>query len=82
MFNTIINIYNNFEEKTNTILKIGLLICSLICFSSLIILCTYIILNFLNLYYIGLALFKISIIFGIEFIVCSFVIDGIKKQLI
>ena len=33
-------------------------------------------------YYIGISLFKISLIFGIEFVMCGFIVEGIKKQLI
>jgi len=34
------------------------------------------------IYYIGLTLFRLSLIFGIEFIICGFITDGIKKQII
>ena len=55
----------------------------IICFLSVFILFTYDF-SFPSpfMYYIGLNLFKLSLIFGIEFIVCGFVVDGIKKQII
>lgn len=82
MINKIINVYNNFEKITNSILKTGLRICAFLCIVSILILSTYLFSKSLNLYYIGFSIFRISIIFSIEFIICGFVVDGIKKQLI
>ena len=80
MFNKIIDVYKHFEKITNSILKTGLRFCSFVCLISLSILSTYIISKSPNLYYIGLLLFRISIIFSIEFIICGFVVDGIKNN--
>jgi len=79
-------IKNNFKHLDKTIYKImkyGLYFCFAICLLSVFILFTYDF-SFPSpfMYYIGLNLFKLSLIFGIEFIVCGFVVDGIKKQII
>ena len=82
MLKRLFDIYKNFENPTNYILRAGLKICCLLCIFSLIILITYIISQFLILFYIGISIFRISIIFAIEFVVCSFVVDGITKNYI
>lgn len=83
MFKKIFENFNNFEQITYKILKHGLIFCLILCMISTSILLTY---NLLILspfiYYIGIGLFRLSLIFAIEFVVCSFVADGIKKQLI
>lgn len=83
MFKKILESYKGFDKITCKILKSGLLFCLSLAIVSIAILLTY---N-LNghsplLYNIGMILFKLSLIFGIEFVICSFVSDGIKKQLI
>ena len=83
MFKTLIERYNNFDKITNTILKNGLKFCVILCIFSVLILLTY---NLAKLspivFHIGISIFRLSMIFGIEFIICSFVVDGIKKELI
>ena len=83
MLKKIIDTYKNFEKTTNSIMNIGLSFCGFLCLISILILLTY---NFIFtspiMYYIGISLFRLSIIFSIEFIVCGFVVDGIKKQVI
>ena len=73
----------NLDKVTYKIMNHGLKFCFLICILSVFILFAY---SFAFsspfMYYIGINLFKVSLIFGIEFIVCGFVVDGIKKQLI
>lgn len=81
MFTKVYNIYKNFEDITHKILKRGLLLCFAICVFSLISLLTYIRWSkFSFLFYLGIYTFKFSLILAVEFIVCSFVVDGIKKQ--
>lgn len=82
MFTKIINTYKNFEKITNYIIKSGLSFCLFLCLVSILILCTYLISKVPLTYYIGISMFRLSIIFSIEFIICGFVVDGIKKQLI
>lgn len=79
----IINSFKNLDKLTYKIMKHGLKACFGICIFSILILLTYETISFSpDLYYIGLLLFKLSSIFGIEFIVCGIVVDSIKKQLI
>ncbi len=80
MFKKIIDTYKNFEKTTNFIIRSGLSFCSFLCLISLSILCTYLISKFPFLYYIGITIFRLSIIFSIEFIICGFVVDKIKKE--
>ena len=83
MLKKIFETIKNLDKLTHKIMNNGLKFCFLICILSVFILFTY---SFAFaspfMYYIGINLFKISLIFGIEFIVCGFVVDGIKKQLI
>lgn len=83
MLKNLIDIFKNLDKLTFKIMKYGFRFCSFICILSVLILATYN-LNILSpiMYYIGINLFELSIIFGIEFIVCGLVVDGIKKQLI
>lgn len=81
MIKKIVNIYKNFDKKTYKIMNNGLKFCFILCLISVLILFTYDF-NFPSpiVYYIGISLFKLSLIFGIEFIICGFVMEGIKKQ--
>ncbi len=83
MIKNLINSFKNFDKITHKILKHGLEFCFILSIISVVILLTY---NFIFaipfLYYIGLSLFKLSLVFGIEFIICSLVVDGIKKQIV
>lgn len=83
MLRKIFDSFKNLDKLTSKIMNYGLKFCFAICMISVLVLFTY---NFTFasplIYYIGISLFRISLIFGIEFIVCGFVVDGIKKQLI
>lgn len=79
----IIDSFKNLDEITYKIMKYGLKTCFVICIVSTIILFTYeTLFASPNLYHIGLSLFRLSLTFGIEFIICGIVVDSIKKQLI
>ena len=81
MFKEIYRNYKGFEKITNKILRYGLTFCFFLCLLSVLILFLYnLFFHAPLIYYIGIYLFKLSLIFGIEFIICSFVVDGIKKQ--
>lgn len=83
MFKKLLESFKNFDKLTYKILKHGLNFCFAICLISVFILLTYeLVFTTPFIYYIGISLFRLSLIFGIEFIICSFVVDGIKKQLI
>lgn len=81
MIKKIIESFKSFEKTTYKIMINGLKFCFILCLISVFILLTYN-LSFQSpfVYYIGISLFKLSLIFGIEFIVCGFVVEGIKKQ--
>lgn len=82
MFKKIIETYKEFENITNSIIKTGINFCNFLCLIAISILITYLISKVPFLYYIGITIFRLSIIFCIEFIICGFVVDGIKKQMI
>lgn len=83
MFKKISDNFKNLDKLAKLIMKNGLIFCCILCIISLVILITYD-LSFKNplLYNIGLVIFKLSLTFGIEFIICGFAADKIKKQLI
>ena len=68
MLKKIMEYYKNFEKITRKVLKGGLEFCFGLSSIAIIILLTY---NFFFaypiIYYIGLTLFRLSLIFGIEF---------------
>lgn len=83
MFRKILDSYKKLDKLTYKILKYGLQFCFMMCMVSVLILFSY--KSFLTvpfLYYIGISVFRLSIIFGIEFIICALVVDSIKKQVI
>ncbi len=83
MINKIITYYKKLDKTTYKILYKGLEFCFLLASFSAFILLSYIL--FLQaplVYYIGINLFKLSLVFGVEFIICGFIVDSIKKQLI
>lgn len=83
MINNIINNFKNLDKLARTIMNNGLKFCFILGIIALAILITYN-LSFTVpiIFSIGFGLFKLSMIFGIEFIICGFVADKIKKQLI
>lgn len=76
-------VFKNLDKLTYKIMYNGLKFCFAICILSVLILLAY---SFAftspSTFYIGINLFKLSLIFAIEFVVCGFVVDSIKKQLI
>ena len=83
MFKKIVDNFKNFDKLTYKILKHGLHFCFTLCLISVFVLLTYeLAFSSPLVYYIGISLFRLSLIFGIEFVICSFVVDGIKKELI
>lgn len=83
MFKNIFYTFKNLDKLTKMIMSYGLKFCLMICLISLTILLTY---NFSFtipiLFTIGFILFRLSLIFGIEFVICGFIVDRIKKQMI
>lgn len=83
MINNILNTFKNLDKLTKKIMKHGLRFCSTLGIISLIMLITYnLSFTIPLLFNIGFILFKLSLIWGVEFIICGFAVDGIKKQLI
>ena len=82
MFQKIVNSFKMLDKKADRIMKIGIKFCFFISIIASFILLFY---NCFKtspfVYYIGLSIFKLSIIFIVEFIICAFSIDLIKKQL-
>ena len=82
MIKSIFSNFKNLEDITYKIMKKGFFFCFILAIIATIILFTYKVLPLSPIiYYIGFALFKLSIYFVIEFIVCGFAVDSIKKQL-
>ena len=83
MLNMIKDKFNNLEKNIIKIMKCGIEFSFGICIISMLILIIY--QSFFatpDLYYIGLILFKTSLIFIIQFIICGFAFDTIKKQMV
>ncbi len=77
------NIFKKLDKTALCVLKHGLHFCFYLCLISTIVLFVY--LSFkLNpfVFDLGFMLFKLSIIFAIEFIICAIAADKIKKQLV
>lgn len=83
MVKKILDIYKGFEKITCKILKFGLYFCFGLCLISIFLLLTYIFNGHSPFFYnIGICLFRLSSFYAIGFIACSFICDGIKKELI
>ena len=83
MFKKYLESFKKLEKKTFKIMKNGIKFCFSLSVAACIILLTYTQFSLNpNIYYIGLALLKLSIYFMIDFIICGFVVDNIKKQVI
>lgn len=82
MLKELLNTFKNLEKVTYKIIKNGLKFCFVLCIIATLILSIYHTTYSLNTYYIGLALLKLSFYFIIEFIICGFVIDNIKKKIV
>ena len=79
----LINKINGFDLKTKKIMSSGFKFSFIICILSCIILFTYeTFYNIPFLFYIGLSLFRTSLMFGITFFICALGFDTIKKELI
>ena len=83
MIKNIINDLKNIDKLTKKIMKNGLKFCSILGIIALVILVTYnTSFTIPILYSIGFILFKLSLIFGVEFIICGLVVDKIKAGVI
>lgn len=83
MINNILNAFKSLDKLTTKIIKLGLKFCLMLGIISLLILITYnLSFTIPLLFNIGFILLRLSLIFGVEFIICGFAADKIKKQLI
>lgn len=83
MIKNIINNFKSLDKLAKKIMKSGLKFCLILGIIALIVLITYN-LSFTTpiLFTIGFILFKLSLIFGVEFIICGVVVDKIKAGVI
>ena len=82
----IINVFfdtiKNLDIKFKKLMYNGLLLSFVLCLISTIILFTYqFIYEIPNLYYIGISLFKSSLMFGCVFVMCAIGFDTIKNEI-
>lgn len=83
MINNILDSFKSLDKLVIKIMKNGLKFCSILGIISLIILITYNLSFTIPIVYtIGFILFKLSLTFGVEFIICGFAVDKIKKQIV
>ena len=83
MLKDLLNQLKKLETKTKTIMKYGFISALLVSIISCIILLTYeTVYASPDLYYIGLQVFKISLIIGVSFFVCGFAVDTIKNEFV
>lgn len=81
MLKSFIKSYKNLEKNTYKLMKKGLVFCFFISLISTAILAYYILFNNSPfLFEIGIAIFRLSLVFSLEFVVCGIVVDNIKKK--
>ena len=82
IINKFISTLKNLDIKIKKIMNKGLVFSFFLCIISVIVLFTY---QFLykspDLYYIGISLFKSSLMFGCVFIMCAIGFDTIKNEI-
>ena len=72
----------NIDKKIFKVMNLGFKCCFIIAFIACSILLTYHYnLKSPDLFYSGLILFKTSLFFFVDFIVCGFAVDTIKKEI-
>lgn len=82
MIQTLIHKIKNLEKNIVKIMKYGFLVALFIgCLSSLVLIAYELNPISFDLYYSGLLLFKASLMVAVQFIICGFAFDTIKKNL-
>lgn len=81
MIKVLIDKFNSMEKKVKKIMHYGFIFSFVICMISMVLLIGYELNSNLDFYYIGLSVFRLSLFFAVEFIICAFAIDTIKKQI-
>lgn len=83
MINTIIDKFKSLDLKVKNIMKYGFIFSLLFCLFSILILYTYHAIYTIPLIFtVGTILFKTSLMFFVDFVICGIAFDTIKKQLI
>ena len=75
------NLFDNLDKTDLKIMKIGMKFCFSLLMISIFLLSIYLSIHNIFLYSLGLAIFRLSTYFAIEFIICGVVADIVKKQL-
>ena len=75
------SLFNELDLIDLKIMKIGFKVCFVISLFSVFLLTNYLLSNNIFLYDLGLTIFKLCTYIFVEFIICGFVIDKVKKQL-
>ena len=81
MFKVLIDKFNTMDEKIKKIMHYGFVFSFIVCMISMVCLMVYNLNANLELYYIGLSVFRTSLFFAVEFLISAFAIDTIKKQI-
>lgn len=80
---TLIQKIKNFDEKTKELMEKGYFFSFLLClFSGFILFIYETIYHNPSLFYIGISLFRTSLMFACTFLICAIGFDTIKKQMI
>lgn len=79
--NMIFNVFNNMDSKIKKILKYGFRFSFLVSVFAVVLLLFDNVLNYPDLYYISILVFRLGLFFLVEFIVCAIAVDTIKRQI-
>lgn len=79
--NMIFNMFNNMDSKIKKILKYGFRFSFLVSVFAVVLLFFDNVLNYPDLYYISILVFRLGLFFLVEFIVCAIAVDTIKRQI-
>lgn len=81
MLHIIKNKLSLMEKKTKSIMNYGIFFSFGVSIISVLILVMYIFFPAPIMYEVGISVFKLSLFFAIEFIICAIAIDTIKHQI-
>lgn len=81
LMNRLFLLFSNLDSQSLKIMKYGVKICFLFIIVATLLLCNNLFfLHSIFFYSLGLFILKVSLYFIIEFIICGFVVDKIKKE--
>ncbi len=82
IINTLVNKIKNLDCKTKKIMRIGLIVSFVLCLISAFSLFTYeTFYSIPTLFYIGISLFRTSLMFACSFLICGISFDTIKNEI-